>query len=169
MDVREFRSSLPSLLHGKNITIVPCTLTVGDYILSPNLCVERKSVKDLISSFKDGRLFTQIEAMLANYKTPVLLIEFDQEKSFNLEPFQDLTAKGSSNQVDLQSKIVLVTAHFPKLKIMWSSSPYQTAEIFEELKRNEEEPDPLKAVAIGMDSTGEEFSLYSQISMVSSL
>ena len=85
VDVREFRSSLPSLLHGNNIVVVPCMLTVGDYILSPDICVERKSVKDLISSFKDGRLYNQVETMFQYYKSPMLLIEFDQNKSFTLE------------------------------------------------------------------------------------
>ncbi len=50
VDVREFRSSLPSLLHGRTMVIVPCMLTVGDYVLSPNMCVERKSISDLIGS-----------------------------------------------------------------------------------------------------------------------
>ena len=67
------------------MVIVPCMLTVGDYILSPEICVERKSVKDLISSFKDGRLYSQCEQMLMYYKYAVVLIEFDQNKSFNLE------------------------------------------------------------------------------------
>jgi DNA excision repair protein ERCC-4 len=52
---------------------------------------------------------------------------------------------------DLQSKLVLLTLAFPRLKVIWSSSPYQTAEIFEELKKQQEEPDPLKAVQIGLD------------------
>jgi len=69
--------------------IVPCTLTVGDYIISPQICVERKSIKDLISSFKDGRLYNQAENMLLHYKSPMLLIEFDQNKSFNLEVKND--------------------------------------------------------------------------------
>ncbi|KAF3934351.1 hypothetical protein ABW20_dc0108167 [Dactylellina cionopaga] len=161
VDVREFRSSLPSLLHGKNITIVPCSLTVGDYILSPTACVERKSVKDLISSFKDGRLYSQVEAMLTGYKEPVLLIEFDQEKSFNLEPFMDLNAMISATQSDLQAKLVLLTLHFPKLRIIWSSSPYQTAEIFQELKRNQEEPDPIKALSIGLGEGEDGLNIYS--------
>jgi DNA excision repair protein ERCC-4 len=85
VDVREFRSSLPSLLHGRHTVVVPCMLTVGDYILSPDICVERKSIKDLISSFKNGRLYTQCETMLLHYKQPMVLIEFEQNKSFNLE------------------------------------------------------------------------------------
>lgn len=156
VDVREFRSSLPSLLHGRSIIIVPCMLTVGDYILSPNICVERKSVSDLISSFKDGRLYTQAETMFLYYKSPMLLIEFDQNKSFTLEPFADLSGSLSSVaptnvSSDLQSKLVLLTLAFPKLRIIWSSDPFQTAEIFESLKAQEDEPDPIAAVQAGLD------------------
>ncbi|KAK9779072.1 putative ERCC4 domain-containing protein [Seiridium cardinale] len=156
VDVREFRSSLPSLLHGRNMVIVPCMLTVGDYILSPTICIERKSVSDLISSFKDGRLYNQAETMFQHYKNPMLLIEFDQNKSFTLEPFADLSGSLSSVNPanvpsDLQSKLVLLTLAFPRLKVIWSSSPYQTAEIFENLKTQEEEPDPIAAVRAGLD------------------
>lgn len=156
VDVREFRSSLPSLLHGRSMVIVPCMLTVGDYILSPNICIERKSIKDLISSFKDGRLYNQAETMLLHYKSPMLLIEFDQNKSFTLEPFADLSGSlssmSSSNaSSDLQSKLVLLTLAFPRLRIIWSSSPYQTAEIFESLKTQEPEPDPIAAVRVGLE------------------
>lgn len=58
---------------------------------------------------------------------------------------------GTINQTDLQSKLVLLTLSFPRLKIIWSSSPYFTAEVFEELKKNHEEPDPFTAVKIGLD------------------
>ncbi|KAL9119638.1 MAG: hypothetical protein Q9187_003810 [Circinaria calcarea] len=153
VDVREFRSSLPSLLHGRSMIVVPCMLTVGDYVLSPTICVERKSVRDLISSFKNGRLFNQAETMLQHYKHPMLLIEFEQNKSFTLDPFADHTntMTTASNPSDLQSRLVLLTLAFPRLKVIWSSSPYQTAEIFEELKKNQDEPDPIKAVQIGLN------------------
>jgi DNA excision repair protein ERCC-4 len=163
VDVREFRSSLPSLCHGRAMETIPCVLTVGDYVLTPTICVERKSVRDLISSFNNGRLYTQAERMLQHYKSPMLLIEFDAGKSFTLEPFADLSLSGSSSfaslnpltSSDLQSKLVLLTLAFPRLKIIWSSSPYQTAEIFEELKKQQEEPDPMKAVQLGLED-GEE-------------
>ena len=164
VDVREFRSSLPSLLHGRNMIIVPCMLTVGDYVLSPNICVERKSISDLIGSFRNGRLYSQAETMFQHYKSPMLLIEFDQNKSFTLEPFADLSGSLSSvnpanaGTNDLQSKLVLLTLAFPKLRIIWSSSPYETAEIFERLKAQQDEPDPITAVRAGLDrdATAEE-------------
>ena len=86
-------------------------LTVGDYVLTPNICVERKSIKDLISSFQDGRLYNQAETMFQHYQNPMLLIEFDAQKAFTLEPFADLSSSlGSASAVssDLQSKIVLL-------------------------------------------------------------
>ena len=154
VDVREFRSSLPSLLHGRNMIVVPCMLTVGDYVLTPHICIERKSVKDLISSFQDGRLYTQAETMFQHYTSSILLIEFDAQKAFTLEPFADLSSSlGTASAVgsDLQSKLVLLCLAFPKLRIIWSSSPYQTAEIFEELKKQQDEPDPIKAVQVGLE------------------
>lgn len=39
-----------------------------------------------------------------------------------------------SNSFDIQQKLLLLTLHFPKLKIVWSPSPYASAQLFEELK-----------------------------------
>ncbi|KAL1792416.1 hypothetical protein ACET3X_008923 [Alternaria dauci] len=172
VDVREFRSSLPSLLHGRSIVIVPCMLTVGDYVITPQICIERKSIRDLIQSFANGRLFNQVESMMEHYKHPMLLIEFDQNKSFTLEPFTDFSAgsaasaNASATTPDLQSKLVMLTLAFPRLRIIWSSSPYQTAEIFSELKKGQDEPDPLKAVQLGLDpnQSGDEMRSFNQTS-----
>ncbi|KAL4993799.1 hypothetical protein BDV10DRAFT_189633 [Aspergillus recurvatus] len=178
VDVREFRSALPSLLHGNNMVIVPCQITVGDYILTPDICVERKSVRDLISSLRNGRLYNQAETMTQHYKSPLLLIEFDENKSFTFDAFTSATTPGTTFLTDFgfsssgtvttslssssalinpsapksaQHLLVLLTLAFPRLKIIWSSSPYQTAEIFAELKKNAPEPDPVRAVQIGLD------------------
>ncbi|KAJ5241937.1 DNA repair protein [Penicillium citrinum] len=176
VDIREFRSALPSLLHGNSMVVMPGTLTVGDYVLTPDICVERKSVNDLISSLRNGRLYNQAENMLQHYKNPLLLIEFDQNKSFTFDAFSTgpsftteygFSSSGSaitsstsslanpSNPKSLQHLLVLLTLAFPRLKIIWSSSPYQTAEIFIELKKNAPEPDPSRAVILG---TGIDFT-----------
>ena len=42
VDVREFRSQLPSTLYHFGFEVVPLTLEVGDYILTPDICIERK-------------------------------------------------------------------------------------------------------------------------------
>lgn len=166
VDHREFRSSLPGLIHAKHITLVPLMLTVGDFVLSPRICVERKSVADLISSFKDGRLYTQCEAMFRYYEQPCLLIEFDKAKSFSLEPFSEAPGYGGVTaatgavtsaetaklmQEKIQTKLVILLLHFPRLKVIWSSSPTQTAEIFYDLKLGDAaEPDVEACAGFGV-------------------
>ncbi|KAG6848625.1 hypothetical protein H0H93_015391 [Arthromyces matolae] len=90
VDMREFRSSLPSILHATNMLVIPATLTVGDYIITPEICIERKSLSDLISSFNSGRLYTQCELMSVHYKSPMLLIEFEEDKAFTLDVVSDI-------------------------------------------------------------------------------
>jgi len=84
VDMREFRSELPSILHKRGFHIEPCTLEVGDYVITPTICVERKSINDLIESLANGRLYNQSSSMSRAYKIPVLLIEFDHKKPFQL-------------------------------------------------------------------------------------
>ncbi|KAG8694657.1 hypothetical protein FRC09_009707 [Ceratobasidium sp. 395] len=167
VDMREFRSTLPSILHLAQIQVVPATLTVGDYVLTPEIVVERKSVPDLISSFNSGRLYTQCEMMTAHYKQPVLLIEFEENKSFSLDAFRDPRPVGrkrdksdketaiDSSVYDIQNKLVLLTLAFPQLRVIWSSSPYATADIFADFKSGNREPDPAFAISIGAEGTGE--------------
>ena len=63
----------------------PSSLQVGDYVLTPDVCVERKSISDLIGSLNSGRLYTQATAMTRHYHRPVLLIEFPENKAFSLQ------------------------------------------------------------------------------------
>jgi DNA excision repair protein ERCC-4 len=159
VDMREFRSSLPSMLHGAGMQVIPCTLQVGDYILTSTMCVERKSLSDLVQSLNSGRLYTQCELMSIHYQHPILLIEFDQGKSFSLQsinqakanPKTVITAQSKPSEIDIQAKLVLLTTAFPRLRVIWSSSPYATSDIFAELKQNYDEPDVSRVAAIGMD------------------
>ncbi|KAI9027831.1 hypothetical protein DFJ74DRAFT_660580 [Hyaloraphidium curvatum] len=158
VDVRELRSSLPAMLHAKGIELVVKTLEVGDYVLSTSICVERKSVSDLVQSFRSGRLYTQVEAMSTHYRMPVLLIEFDMNKAFSLQTVNEVRTEINFN--DIQSKLVLLLLAFPTLRILWSSSPHATADMFEDLKRQQEEPDPDKAQAIGVENLDSAQSMY---------
>ncbi|CAH0391346.1 unnamed protein product [Bemisia tabaci] len=149
VDMREFRSELPSLLHKRGIDIDPVTLQVGDYILSPEMCVERKSISDLIGSLQKGRLYQQALAMTRYYTKPMLLIEFDPKKPFALQGHYYLSKDITSN--DITSKLQLLTLHFPKLRLVWSPSPHATAQLFHELKMGKEEPNPEVAASIGAE------------------
>lgn len=56
VDMREFRSSLPGILYSGGFEVIPVTLGIGDYIITPEMAVERKSIPDLMQSFNSGRL-----------------------------------------------------------------------------------------------------------------
>jgi DNA excision repair protein ERCC-4 len=67
---------------------------------------------------------------------------------------QGAASKGSAEDspaTSIQAKLVLLTLTFPRLRIIWSSSSYASAEIFRELKLNQYEPDPKKALLVGAD------------------
>jgi DNA excision repair protein ERCC-4 len=125
-------------------------LEVGDYILSPLICIERKSIQDLFMSFTSGRLYHQVETMVRYYRIPVLLIEFSQDKSFSFQSASDIGDDVTPNSVI--SKLSLLVLHFPRLRIIWSRSLHATAEIFASLKANQDEPDETKAIRVGVPS-----------------
>lgn len=170
VDVREFRAALPSILHSYGFQVYPTHLTVGDYVLSPHMVVERKSIPDLIKSFQDGRLLTQCEAMFRYYSYVVVLVEFEVG-GFTFDPASDSPGAASANMAtlkqaaELRGKISLLLLTFPKLKIIWSSSPRETARIFDELRGNNSrvgnkppwagEPDPDIAAAYGTSGVGD--------------
>ena len=71
-------------------------LKVGDYIVSPESAIERKTIQDLLNSIYDGRLFVQCSQLTEHYVKPVLIIEGnivdlmdnpeeDQEESRDIE------------------------------------------------------------------------------------
>lgn len=161
VDSREFNASLPGLLYRYGVRVVPCMLTVGDYIITPDICIERKSISDLIGSLQNNRLASQCKKMSRHYKYPTLLIEFDHGQSFSLEPFSErrnyrskdsstvhpISSKLSQDEIQMQlSKLVM---RFPGLRIIWSSSPLQTVNIILELKLGREQPDPTLSVGLG--------------------
>ncbi len=153
VDVREFRSALPSILHQGGMRLAPVTLTVGDFVLSNVHCIERKSISDLFGSFASGRLYTQAEAMSKHYKVPTLLIEFDPNKAFCLQNANEIGVDIRNDSVC--SKMVLLTSHFPKLRILWSKSPHETLRIFKDLKTNHDEVDVEKAIEVGRSDSVE--------------
>lgn len=149
VDTREFRSALPYLIWQQRMDVVPVTLLVGDYVLTPNIVVERKSVPDLMASFRDGRLYSQCKSMFQHYSMPVLLIEFGNDQAFSLEPFREIRLTSARLQQELHAKLAVLLINFPKLKLIWSASPRYTAEIFKSLKSNDKEPDPENCVDVG--------------------
>ena len=109
VDLREYKSRVPSALHRCGLAQVPVHMETADYVLAPDVGVERKSVPDLLGSLASGRLveqvcvcvcvqvrsfslsyllhsrYPQLERLTKRYAVPVLLIEFDGRAPFSLQ------------------------------------------------------------------------------------
>ncbi|EFA82604.1 DNA excision repair protein 4 [Heterostelium album PN500] len=142
VDSHEFKSSLPVALHGAGYEIIPKRLTVADYVITPTLAAERKSVPDLIGSFQSGRLYAQIEAMGRIYRNPLLLIEYDIQQPFISLISPEELAYTTYPRFTLSSKLIMLCRSFPKLRVLWSRSAHSTVNIFRRLKELQPEPDP---------------------------
>lgn len=80
VDEREKVSGVPDELSKLGVRVYFTQLPVGDYVLSPEVAVERKSVRDLVSSVYDSRLFSQAARLAASYAKPYLLVEGDSKE-----------------------------------------------------------------------------------------
>ena len=97
--------------------------------------------------------------MASAYATCILLIEFDPDKPFYLLQSRSASAlkRVDLSPTDLISKLVLLLLHHPKLKILWTSGPRLTCDIFHDLKRNEPNPIAEQSEVSGI-STDEKYN-----------
>ena len=140
VDTRELRSALPFMLYKKSLDVVPTTLGIGDYIISRDIAIERKSVtgSDLQQSLMSGRLYKQLVNMSHAFAWPVLLLEFSTGKSFQLQTTDSIT--GEINPSSLMAQIVSLMIHFPSVRLIWSPSFAFTASVIARLKVGREQP-----------------------------
>lgn len=145
------------MLHLKGLVVEPVTIPVGDYVLSRDVCVERKAIIDLVQSLGSGRLYQQAQNMCLHYSNPLLLIEFDPAKGFVLQSSYAIARREIEvGTKDLLGKLSLLVLHFPKLRLMWSPSPRFTADIFMKLKEGRYQPDPRAAAQVDAEDADAE-------------
>lgn len=66
----------------------------------------------------------------------------------------------STSNIDITQKLQMLTIYFPKLRLVWSPSPYATAQLFEELKQGHDEPDPTVASTLGSTASTKELDKF---------
>ena len=75
VDERERSSRVPNELRELGVQVDFTQLKVGDYVLTTDAAVERKTIRDFFSSVFDGRLFDQCSKLSHAYRKPFLMIE----------------------------------------------------------------------------------------------
>ena len=120
VDERERKSGIPDLLKSVGLNIEMKTLPVGDYIVAPETVVERKSIRDLLSSVFDGRLFDQCSRLKEHFQYPIVLVEGNVDE---IEEITDnpLIFYGAISTVVIDFKIPIIptpsAAHTAKLLV----------------------------------------------------
>ena len=121
-DEREKASGVPDELSRLNVRVYFSTLPVADYVLNPELAVERKSVRDLVSSIYDSRLFYQAAKLSASYAKPFLLVEGDSKEVEGL----------AKNLKSFYGAIANVSLAYG-LRVLYTANPRETAMAIAEL------------------------------------
>ncbi len=108
VDERERKSGIPDLLRAVGINIEMKTLPIGDYIVAPETIVERKSIRDLVSSVFDGRLFDQCNRLKEHYQFPIILMEGNVDE-INEITENPLIFYGAVSTIALDFKIPIIS------------------------------------------------------------
>ena len=85
-DSREGSSRVLRELERLNVDIKVKGLAVGDYQVSDDVAIERKTNTDFVSSIMDKRLHKQAKELVENFKKPVMIIEGEDFYSGYVHP-----------------------------------------------------------------------------------
>jgi len=119
VDSREQASNVTKELFEKECKIIMKPLDIGDYVLSKDVCIERKTVEDFLSSMLDGRLFSQMINLRENYEKPLILVEGNMDELFTLRNIHKNSVIGALTSIALDYNVPILntkdareTAHY---------------------------------------------------------
>ncbi|NJK78236.1 MAG: heavy metal resistance protein CzcA, partial [Nanoarchaeota archaeon] len=163
VDERERKSGIPDLLKSVGLNLEMKTLPIGDYIVAPETVVERKSIRDLMSSVFDGRLFDQCSRLKEHFEFPIVLMEG------NVDEIEEITENpmifyGALSTVALDFKIPIIPTpsamHTAKLLVsMCSRSDSVKGPYLKKIKKsNDLEKQQLSSLC-SLPGIGEKFAV----------
>lgn len=85
-DSREGNSKVIRHLTEMEIDVKVQSMAVGDYQVSDEVAIERKTAKDFVDSIIDKRLFKQARELAEEFKRPLMILEGDDLYSGMLNP-----------------------------------------------------------------------------------
>ena len=162
IDEREKKSGIPDLLRAVGVNIELKNLLIGDYIVAPEIIVERKSIQDFISSVFDGRLFDQCNRLKEHFEHPVILMEgnVDQIEELTENP---LVFYGAISSVILDFKIPIIptpnASHTAKLLIaMCTRQENKKGPFLKKIKKSDDLQKQQLSVLCSLPGVGEKLA-----------
>ena len=130
VDERERNSNIPELLKNAGAVIDFTQLKVGDYVVSSETAVERKTVRDLISSIYDGRLFLQCSDLVKYYQKPLLVVQGNiAELAESSEDMEDSDVKLHAERMPIAYDALITIAMEFRIPTIHTPSAEQTAQL----------------------------------------
>ncbi len=163
VDDRERKSGIPDLLKSVGLNIEMKTLPIGDYIVAPETVVERKSIRDLMASVFDGRLFDQCSRLKEHFEYPIILVEG------NVDEIEEITENplifyGAISTVVLDFKIPIIptpsAAHTAKLLVsLCSKKDAPKGPYLKKIKKSSDLEKQQLSVLCSLPGIGEKFAI----------
>ena len=163
VDDREQKSGIPNLLKSVGLNVEMKTLPIGDYIVAPETVIERKSIRDLLASVFDGRLFDQCSRLKENFEHPIILMEGNVDE---IEEITDnpLIFYGALSTVVIDFKIPVIptpsAAHTAKLLVsMCSRKDIPKGPFLKKIKKSSDLQKQQLTTLCSLPGVGEKFAV----------
>lgn len=104
-DTREGNSKVIRHLSEMEIDVKVQAMAVGDYQVSDEVVIERKTAKDFVDSIVDKRLFKQARSLMEEFKRPLIILEGDDLYNGMINPN---AIRGSIASIALDSGISII-------------------------------------------------------------
>lgn len=127
IDYREKGSPVMKSLRNLSADIELQQLSIGDYVVGPQACIEYKRYDDFLGSIIDGRLIAQLH-QLQKYAKPVLLIEKSSDNQLSRRV----------DQAAIHGMLATISLSY-RIPILQSSSPFESAQLLLALAKREQQ------------------------------
>jgi len=115
IDSREHASNVTKeLFSHEDVKTIMKPLDIADYVLSKDVCVERKTIEDFLGSILDGRLFQQMLNMRQNYLKPLVILEGNLDELFTLRNIHRNSIIGALTSIALDYQVPVLNTRDAK-------------------------------------------------------
>jgi len=128
VDSRE-QGSVADMLYAQGISVKQGVLKSGDFIISEEVGIERKTVSDFVNSLIDGRLFEQAKNLKSNFVRPMYIVEGDLKEMFS--------ARNVKPQAIWAAMLSLIVDW--KIPVLFSSGTEETAALIVAAAKREQQ------------------------------
>ena len=163
VDERERKSGIPELLKSVGLNVEMKTLPIGDYIVAPETVVERKSIRDLLSSVFDGRLFDQCTRLKEHFQHPIVLMEGNVDEIEEIAE-NPLIFYGAISTITLEFQIPIIptpsASHSAKLLVsLCSKKDSHKGPYLKKIKKSSDLEKQQLSVLCSLPGIGEKFAV----------